>query len=188
MSLDAEQRRNFQDALELFDSRVRATPGTAWASPSPCEGWTARDVLAHLVTNLRALREAASGGDFFATFGQPVEGDAVEAWAQERDRALASLDAAEAGGLTSVTVRGNAVPLGAIVDGLMRDLVIHTWDLARAVGGDERLPDDLVAAATVAMSMVGEQSRGPGLYGYEVPAPPGADAQTRLLALSGRKA
>lgn len=188
MSLDAEQRRDFEKALDLFDSRVRATPGTAWASPSPCEGWTARDVVAHLVTNLRALREAAGGGDFFATFGQPVEGDVVEAWTRERDAAPASLEGAEANGVTAVTVRGNAVPLGAIVDGLMRDLVIHTWDLARAVGGDERLPDDLVSAATAAMSMVGEASRGPGLYGYEVPAPPGADAQTRLLALSGRKA
>jgi hypothetical protein len=58
--------------------------------------------------------------------------------------------------------------------------------LARSTNGDESLPDDLVGAATAAMAMVTAEARGPGLYGYEVPAPADADPLTRLLALSGR--
>ena len=181
-------RDAFLRSVDLFDSRVRATPGDRWASPSPCEGWTAHDVLAHVTANLRALRATIGGGDFFESFGRPVDGDLLAAWAEERGGAAGSLVEAAAHSVDSVIVGGNPVPLVAMVDGLMRDLVIHTWDLARAVGGDERLSDDLVAAATEAMSMVTDEARGPGLYGYEVPAPPGADAQTRLLAASGRRA
>ena len=28
-----------------FTDRVRAVPAGAWDNPSPCEGWTARDVV-----------------------------------------------------------------------------------------------------------------------------------------------
>src|SRR3954465_2260093 len=31
-----------------FSDRVRAVPAGAWDNPSPCEGWTARDVVRHL--------------------------------------------------------------------------------------------------------------------------------------------
>lgn len=143
-------------------------------------------MVAHAVTNLRCLRDSVSGGDFFTAFGQPVEGDIGQAWAESSAAASATLD--DAAGVETAVVGGNEVPLAMIVDGLTRDLVIHTWDLARAVGGDERLPDDLVAVATAAMADVGPDQRIPGLYGQIVESPPGADAQTRLLALSGRSA
>ena len=174
----------FLSALELFNSRVVATPIGAWASESPCEGWTARDVVAHSIGNLRALRDCVEGGDFIASFGKPVEGEVAAAWRDVQAGAADPLRKASM--LDALTVGGNSMPPSAIIDGLMRDLVIHTWDLARAVGDDERLPDELVVAATEAMSMVSDESRGPGFNGQVVPAPPGADAQTRLLALSGR--
>lgn len=142
--------------------------------------------MAHAVTNIRCLRASVSGGDFFTAFGQAVEGDIVVAWAESRDEVSATLDAGV--DVDTAVVGGNEVPLAMIMDGLMRDLVIHTWDLARAVGGDERLPEDLVAWATAAMADVGPDLRAPGRYGQIVEAPAGADAQTRLLALSGRTA
>ena len=86
----------------------------------------------------------------------------------------------------SINVGGNPASPEMMLDALMRDLVIHTWDVARAVGGDEQLPADLVAAATAAMATVGPELRGPGFYGAQVPAPPGATALASLLALSGR--
>ena len=188
MPLTDQSRQAFLGAVEVFDSRVQATPSTKWTAPSPCEGWTAQDVLAHLTANLRGLRVTLDGGDFLASFGKPVEGDVLEAWGEQRSGVAAALDDAAARSVDTVILGGNSVPLFVLVDGLMRDLVIHSWDLARAVGGDERLPDDLVAAATEAMKMVTDESRGPGLYGYAVPAPPGSDAQTQLLASSGRTA
>ena len=36
-------------AASLFTDLVEAVPADAWDRPSPCEGWAARDVLAHVV-------------------------------------------------------------------------------------------------------------------------------------------
>jgi uncharacterized protein (TIGR03086 family) len=175
----------FADAAYLFDSRVQATPAAAWGDASPCEGWTARDVVAHVAGNLRGLRAALDGGDFAEAAGRPLDADPAEVWATE----VAGLDALvkKAEGAAMLTLRGREMPVGLLLDALMRDMVVHTWDLARAVGGDEHLPEDLVDAATTAMGLVTEQMRRPGLYGPAVEAPAGADAQTRLLALSGRR-
>ncbi len=183
MPLSQQCRDNFTESVRLFDSRVQAAPPDRWSAASPCEGWAARDVVAHLVANLRSLHLALEGGDFFDGFGKPVEGDLAAAWDAERDELVTLVGGTE---LEAVTIRGNMVPLAVIVDGLIRDLVIHTWDFARAVGGDERLPDDLVSAATEAMAMVDDSARGPGFYGQIVPTTADADAQTRLLGLSGR--
>lgn len=94
----------------------------------------------------------------------------------------------DVGKADAITVGGKPILPSMMIDALTRDLVIHTWDLARAVDGDEQLPDDLVAAATALMASVGPEQRVPGLYGQQIPVASDADALTRLLALSGRKA
>jgi uncharacterized protein (TIGR03086 family) len=66
------------------------------------------------------------------------------------------------------------------------DLLIHRWDLARGAGLDVTLPADEVARAREAASAFGDALRGPNAFGPEVPAPEGADEQTRLLAFLGR--
>lgn len=183
MSTD-DVRANFIDAVELFHSRVSATPNDAWSSPSPCEGWTARDVVAHVVTNLRALRACAAGDDFLSHFGKPVEGDIAAAWVEQH--AAASSVADRLATVESITLGGNSVAPEMLIDALTRDLVIHTWDLARAVGGDERLPDALVAVATESLQAAGPEMRAPGLYGEAIHPPTEATPQAKLLALSGR--
>jgi uncharacterized protein (TIGR03086 family) len=185
MPISEASRENLLASVALFDSRVDAVSDDEWSAPSPCEGWTARDVVAHCATNLRALRDSVTGGDFFTTFGNPIEGDVASAWRDANQTVKATLE--DIGVSDTATVGGNAVPLIAVVDGLMRDFVIHSWDLARAVGGDESLPDDLVASATDAMAMVGDDQRVPGLYGKKVDVPTTASPQDQLIALSGRR-
>jgi uncharacterized protein (TIGR03086 family) len=67
------------------------------------------------------------------------------------------------------------------------DVLVHTWDLARAVGGDERLDQDAVAHAFEGIKPVGPMLRRPGLFGDEVEAPEGADLQTQFLCFLGRR-
>src|SRR5579885_3782958 len=38
----------YQRVTARFTEVVRAVPAHAWNNPSPCEGWTARDVVGHL--------------------------------------------------------------------------------------------------------------------------------------------
>ena len=72
--------------------------------------------------------------------------------------------------------------LGAITG----DVVIHTWDLARAVGAPEQLDADLcVIALNAARAMMGASDRS-GLFAPPVPIGSDASTQERLLAVRGR--
>ncbi len=71
------------------------------------------------------------------------------------------------------------------------DVLIHTWDLARAAGLDERLdPDEVLRLLTGLESLpreVEEAMRSSGHYGPRVAVEENVDEQTRLLAFMGRE-
>ena len=66
------------------------------------------------------------------------------------------------------------------------DVFMHTWDLARATGQDERLDPQTCADLLAGMTEIEELLRSSGQYGPPVPVPEDADAQTRLLGFIGR--
>jgi uncharacterized protein (TIGR03086 family) len=67
------------------------------------------------------------------------------------------------------------------------DVLIHTWDLARATGLDERLDKRIAAQTLTGMQPMDEALRASGHYGPRVEVPAEADIQTRLLAFTGRE-
>ena len=67
-------------------------------------------------------------------------------------------------------------------------MLIHTWDLARAAGLDERLDPTEVHRVFETMKPMDEKMRAPGAIGPKLEPPPGADEQTQLLAFMGRAA
>ena len=71
---------------------------TDWAAPSPCEGWSALDVLDHVLTTQRALLTARG-----LTLPPPADlaADPVAAWAAH---------AATVAGLASQTLPGPVRP------------------------------------------------------------------------------
>jgi uncharacterized protein (TIGR03086 family) len=177
------------DRFELvaagFDQRVRAVPAGGWDAQSPCEEWKARDVVAHVVGNYRSIAAQATGGE-----SRPMgpDEDPVEAWTEACDRMRGLSKDPE---MLHVTVDGPTGPtpfeqiLGALV---AMDTHIHTWDLARAVGGDERLDDNVVRFAQGMLEPMDEMIRRPGVFGPKLEPPSGADEQTRLLYFLGRRA
>lgn len=70
--------------------------------------------------------------------------------------------------------------------GLM-DVLVHTWDLARATGQDESLDPDEVHAFLVGIEPWDAALRSSGHYGARVPVPADADEQSRLIAFTGRR-
>jgi uncharacterized protein (TIGR03086 family) len=175
----------FAAAAARFTQCVDAVPADAWASPSPCEGWTARDVVRHLVEWVPGFYEANAGLTFPA--GPSVDDDPAAAWAAVRDAILGALaDPAVAGfefdgraGKMSVEQS-----IGLIVTG---DVLIHTWDLARATGLDETLDADEVHRMYEGVQPFDEILRSSGHFGPRVIVPDSADEQTKLLAFMGRK-
>ena len=167
-----------------FTQRLHDVPDDAWDKPSPCEGWVARDVVAHLVEWLPAF--------FFPTWGievrshPPVDEDPVAAW-EVVDRTIqAALDDPEVARLERDTPLGRKSFEDTIDMICTGDLLLHTWDVARATGLDDTLDPDLVHRMLEGMEPYDEAMRKSGHYGPRVEVPADADEQTRLIAFTGR--
>jgi uncharacterized protein (TIGR03086 family) len=163
---------------------VDGCPPGAWSNPSPCEGWTAHDVARHVVTTHRSILTRLSGGD---PSPPDSDEDLAAAWQVESGAVRAALADPDRSA-TSVTSMGGEQPFAELVGTLLcADTVIHSWDLARATGQDERLDPAAVEAARAFLEPNDAMLRVPGGFGPKVAPPAAADPQTLLLSFVGRR-
>ncbi|MGE0880905.1 MAG: maleylpyruvate isomerase family mycothiol-dependent enzyme [Acidimicrobiia bacterium] len=167
-------RRAATSALTLTD----AVNAEHLALATPCTEW-----------NVAALLEHMAGGTVYllGALGVPV------------DAPLSRPDGALLGQCLDELARAGALdrrclsPAGfewSVLDataGTAMDQLVHTWDLAVAIGADRRLDSDLCAAA-VAMFLpdMPEIGRQAGFVGPAVTIADGAPVQDILLAAMGR--
>lgn len=159
-------------AIAGFDA-VIAQAGD-WESASPCEGWTAKDVVKH-VTDIHTVMAHRLGE-------HPVE----EGWPGSRDAALRAL--AHPGALDQVidVPNGGEMAAGRFVNVVTTDVLVHTWDLGRAFGVTVELDPDLVERAHTAALPMDELIRSSGMFGPRIDIGDGAAPQAKMLALFGR--
>jgi len=168
-----------------FTARARQVPEGRWDDPAPCEGWVARDVVRHLVDWMPGLFLAGPGLPVPA--GPAVDDDPVGAWLAVSDAIQAALDD-PAVAATTFDSRGERITVEDAVDRFgTSDVLVHTWDLARATGLDETLDPAEVGRLLAAALPYDEAMRRSGHYGAWVPVPDDADDQTRLIAFMGRR-
>jgi uncharacterized protein (TIGR03086 family) len=168
-----------------FTDRVRGVPSGAWDNPAPCEGWVARDVVRHLVEWFPAFLRAGAGVEL--PKGPSADDDPVAAWTVHSDGVQALLDDPATMERVLRDPHVGEVPLDRAVDQFYTgDVFLHTWDLARATGQDERLDPDKCSHMLEGMLPLDDLLRKSGHYGPRVDVPDSADVQTRLLAFIGR--
>jgi hypothetical protein len=81
------------------------------------------------------------------------------------------------------------MPVGQVIGRFVTmDLLVHTWDLARTIGSDERLDEDSVRQAYEALKPMDAMIRQPNFFGPKLEPPLGADLQTEFLYFLGRRA
>jgi uncharacterized protein (TIGR03086 family) len=175
----------YQRLAAAFADTVDAVAPTAWDNPSPCPGWSARDVLRHVVDSQNL---------FFGLVGKPpvvapsVDDDPSAAWRTTSGAVLADLRDPITASVEFDGFFGRTSFAQAVERFLCLDLVVHRWDLARAAGLDDAIPADDVAMVMAGTEQMGDAMRGPGAFGPALEAPEGADPQTRMLAFLGREA
>ncbi|MFJ7159080.1 TIGR03086 family metal-binding protein [Streptomyces sp. NPDC101118] len=180
------------DALELFGGLVHAVRPDQWDASTPCTEWTVRDLVNHVTGEQLWIPPLVSEGRTVADVGDALSGDLLgddpaAAWDRAAEGASAAL--AEPGALErTVQLSYGPAKGAAYCSELTADTVVHAWDLARGIGADDRLPVDLVEFSLKEVMPYAGTLADSGMYAPPVDIPPGADAQTRLLALLGRKA
>jgi len=182
MSEIADRYARLADA---FATAVAAVPDERWSSTSPCEGWTARDVVQH-VCDTQAL--FLGFVDEPAGEGPSVTDDPVGAWhaASAPVRAVLAHPAR-----ASATFEGffGTTSFESAVDRFVSfDLVVHRWDLARATGGDDTVDPADAQRVLDGVAAFGPALYSPGVCAEAVSVGPDADVVTRMLAVVGRRA
>lgn len=172
---------NIQDVLPA---------GADFTAPSPCAGWSAADVVDHMIDTQRAFL-SGQGLSGQGLTGRDVElgarpaGDPPAAWAAHTadvlDRVDDELLRREYDGFFGRTTLG-----ATLADFYGFDMIAHRWDIARALGGDTRFTDAEMDDMEASIALFGEHLYGEGICRSAVPVPADADRQDRLLGKLGR--
>jgi uncharacterized protein (TIGR03086 family) len=183
MALSDRPAQRHQQIAGQFTERVRGT--RSWDVPAPVEGWVARDIVRHLTEWLSSF--LASGAEIDLPRGPSVDEDPVGAWQVHLDGVQAVLDDPATTDRELVNPHIGRLPLANAIDQFYTsDVFMHTWDLARATGQNERLDPDFCAQLLGGMEPMDGILRSSGQYGPRVAVPADADVQTRLLGFIGR--
>lgn len=122
-------------ALDLLSRDIRNLKPADWDRPTPCDGWSVRDLIEHMITEHVTI----SGG-----YRPPLD-------------AVAAFDAVAAQWITFFSNRGGRkvhVPsqdseqeVHLVLAVHLADMVIHRWDLGAACGREIDVPASLLEAA-----------------------------------------
>ena len=178
-----ETSERFRRVAAAFTERVDAVPADGWDRPSPGPDWTAKDIVFHL-SQTAATFLGRVGVELPAAATQTD--DPVAAWTAARDTVQTTLDD------PAIATREYDSPMGKTTFeksiGMygVGDVLVHTWDLARAVGLDEHLDPDEAQRLFTLLEPNDEMMRKGTSFGPKVEVPDDADPQTKLLAFTGR--
>jgi uncharacterized protein (TIGR03086 family) len=181
----SELSERYRRIAGTFTRTVGDVPAGAWDNPSPCEGWTARDVVGHLVDWLPHF--FFGRWDVEGPAHPPVAEDPLGAWTAVSETIQAALDDPEVARAERDTPMGPSTFEQTFDMIGTNDVFLHTWDVARATGLDERLDPEEVHRLFEGMEPYGDAMRRSGHYGPATEVPEDADEQTRLLAFIGRR-
>ena len=185
----------FLTGVRVFGDRVRAITEEQWSAPTPDTEWTVADLVEHLIDEHRWAAPLLHGLDLDSAAKVvegsrrlPVDGGVganfAELWSEA---AIASVDAFTADGALdrSVALARGDTPARSYLGEMIFDLTVHAWDLAKAIGFPDPLPEDLVVHAYEQVAAAGDMSAS-GLFAAPVEVPDDAPIVHRLIAATGR--
>jgi uncharacterized protein (TIGR03086 family) len=179
----SEISERYQRLGDAFAEKIAAVPADQWTNPSPCQDWTAKDVVAHVVQ---------TQGMFLGFVGKELgaipsaEDDPAGAWDAARAKVQAQLDDPEGAKAEFDGFSGRSTFEAAVDKFLNSDLVMHGWDLARATGQDEQMQPEDITRVHEYLAPMADVMRGPQAFGPEVEVGADASPQDKLLGFLGR--
>ncbi|HLX89685.1 MAG TPA: TIGR03086 family metal-binding protein [Acidimicrobiales bacterium] len=157
-------------ACDTFSAVLSSAPGH-FGAPSPCAEWDARGVLEHVI----GFHDVLLLRPLDAKPRRPRD-DPEGRWAVTVDAIFAVLARpgvldAERSGLIGI---------------LTTDVLVHSWDLARAIGVEVALDERLCRIGLERALAHREQFESSDMFGPPVAVPGDATVQDRLLGVFGR--
>jgi uncharacterized protein (TIGR03086 family) len=185
-----------RDPLELllvandeFGRRLRLVGPDDWRRPTPCSEWDVRALVGHVVganVRYRLLLRGAATEQVEATRSLDHLGDdALSSFLTTADAEVASFS--EDGALDRIAQHVTGERTGReLLSMRILDVAIHAWDLARAIGADESIDDEVVSFLLADTADLDLGPRPPAFAPADEDVPRNATPQDRLLHRLGR--
>jgi uncharacterized protein (TIGR03086 family) len=189
------------DALDAVDASAERVAGLVgqvgpeqWNDPTPCTEWDVRTLVGHLIVGRQgccALLKGASAAKYLSMYEQQGEAAGTDP-VMRYEAAVRSARAvlAEPGALERTVHHPiGDIPGSRLLVMLIADSVVHSWDLATAIGVDPGLDEQLVE---LVYGQYAPRAQSGALYttGWVAaptrPLPEGATPLERLIHLMGR--
>jgi uncharacterized protein (TIGR03086 family) len=183
-------RLDAQAVAASVDLVARARPADM-ARPTPCADWTLHGLVTHMAAQHHGFAAAAAGDADLARWRPRRLGDPVADYRAAAETVLAAFAAdgvLERRFPLPEFAAGAVFPARQAVSFHFIDYVVHSWDVARALGLAVDFPPDLLQVALgVAQAVPGGEHRlVPGAAFAPALAWPGNSPLDQVVALLGR--
>jgi len=170
----------YRQVASKWSTLTSAIASDQWDNATPCTDWNVRQLVDHV--------------NGWQTQGGNLLGMHIPAGAAWPD-IEAAFDAtlSDPSRLTGPVPEFGGIPKHDLAGFLIGDLLIHCWDLARAIGADDTLPAAAVEATTMGLHHAPESLlRGTNPLGAAMMAPAvevsdDASVQDKMIAYTGRR-
>ena len=176
-------------ALDGFGKRLEAVTEKQWTAETPCADWDVKTLVNHVVGELLWVPSVLNSKTM-EEVGDRFDGDVLgeeprAVWVSASAEALAA--ASQPGAQERIThLSFGDFPGSLYLGQITSDLMIHSWDLARAIGADDRFDAGLAKFVDGFLTPQVDAWRAAGAFGPAATAGPNASAQDRLIAATGR--
>ncbi len=170
-------------AAPLHDLLTLVTPDRL-AAPTPCAEFDVRALLNHILTWGPVLEAAARKEP--AAPAEPTAAKPAAAFGGQLQRTVTAWSEQDA--WEGSTTMGGPDPMPAALIGgmVVSEIVVHGWDLGRALGQHPYWDPAVLGFALGEVMATAELGRGMGIYADPVPVPEPAPVLDRLLGITGR--
>ena len=178
-----------QEAVAAFEQRLSEVEASQWGRATPCADWDVRELVNHVVGELLwmpPLLESKTIADVGDQFDGDILGESPLDTARKAGaEALAFASAPDAQNRT-VHLSFGEVPGGEYIGQVTSDVIVHTWDLSKALGADDAIAPGLFEFVDSFLGPQIEAWRAGGAFGPAFEVGSDASPQDRFIADTGR--
>lgn len=180
----------YEGAAQQILPTLAGTTPSQYELPTPCAEWSVQGLINHNigVQNLThaVLIKGVVDLSIMGDVNHPLPSEGGEVSVKTiTDSVLATLKSLNLEEIVETPF--GPMPVEQFVMVPMADLVVHTWDLAKATGQSTKLDSGLSEVCLGVITMSAPRGREGGFFGPEISLPDHASVQDKLLGMSGRQ-
>lgn len=181
-------KEQFARAAAAIEALIGSLPADKWDAPTPCDKWTVREVVNHLVGGNLVIAARFRGDQVPELNGDHLgAAEPTAAFRESATKLLATFDIPDIFLREYRTAAAGAMTGEMLMHMRIADHMVHGWDLATATGNPLDLPEDLVEQALAfSTSQMANAPRDGSVFAEVQPVSDNAPAIDRLVAFTGR--